>query len=290
MCGGVTVAQRGLYELIQYLQRGTKLHIGVLFFGSFGNARCRLPHAATIHSSPVCTLLKSGGAGFRRCFRCRNMAIRKALETKRAFGGLCSNGVYEYMHPVVIGGEVAAVIFIGNMLVGGEENARLLRQLSTHTHLLSSLERGFTAEDAAAIAQIIDTYIRSLLAMGSDHMGEKKDSLIENVKTYIRESMEFDLGCAHVASVFHYNRNYLGRIFKKEVGLSIAQYLMCVRLERAKELLSHTRLPVAEIASRCGFDGVSYFNRAFKADEGLTPTEYRVGTADPSYALVLDKT
>lgn len=269
------VAQRGLYELIQYLQRGTKLHIGVLFFGSFGNALCRLPHAATIHTSPVCTLLKSGVAGFRRCFRCRNMAIRKALETKKAFGGLCSNGVYEYMHPVVIGGEVASVIFIGNMWVGGEENARLKQHLGEHTYLYPTMEKDFTAEDGAALAEILDTYIRSLLAMGKDYMGEKKDSLIENVKTYIRESMEFDLGCAHVASVFHYNRNYLGRIFKKEVGLSIAQYLMCVRLERAKELLSKTRLSVIEIAARCGFGGVSYFNRAFKEAEAATPTEYR---------------
>ena len=99
--------QRGLYDLIRYLQKGTNLHIGVLFFGSYGNELCRLPHAATIHTSPVCEQMKLGSAGFRRCFRCRNMAIRKALETKRAFGGLCSNGVYEYMHPVVLEGEVA---------------------------------------------------------------------------------------------------------------------------------------------------------------------------------------
>jgi AraC-like DNA-binding protein len=78
-----------------------------------------------------------------------------------------------------------------------------------------------------------------------------------------------------VAAVFHYNRNYLGRVFKEEVGMSIAQYLMQVRLERARELLSATHLPVIEIAERCGFGGVSYFNRAFKAEEGITPTEYR---------------
>ena len=273
------MAQRGLYELILYLQRGTHLHIGVLFFGSFGNELCRLPHAATIHNAPVCTLLKSGASGFRRCFRCRNMAIRKALETKVAFGGLCSNGVYEYMHPVVIGGEVAALIFVGNMIEGGEENARLSAHLGTHTHLLSTMERGYSETDAAALAEILDTYIRALLREGEPLAGEKKDSLIENVKTYIRESMEFDLGCAHVAAVFHYNRNSLGRIFKQQVGMSIAQYLMRVRLSRARELLSGTCLPVIEIAARCGFGGVSYFNRAFKAEMRVTPSEYRKGCA-----------
>ena len=267
--------QRGLYDLIRYLQRGTRLHIGVLFFGSFGNELCRLPHAATIHSSPVCEQMKMGSAGFRRCFRCRNMAIRKALKTKKPFGGLCSNGVFEYMHPVVIKGEAAALIFIGNMMTEREGNARLLHNLGDRVSLLSTVEKAYCEEDAAALAEILDAYIRLLLSEGEDRLGERKDSLIENVKTYIRESMEFDLGCAHVAEVFHYNRNYLGRIFKAEVGVSIAQYLMQVRLERARELLSATRLPIIEIAARCGFGGVSYFNRAFKAEEGIPPTEYR---------------
>ena len=267
--------QRGLYDLIRYLQKGTRLHIGVLFFGSYGNELCRLPHAATIHTSPVCEQMKLGSAGFRRCFRCRNMAIRKALETKKPFGGLCSNGVYEYMHPVVLEGEVAALIFVGNIAAGGEENARLLRHIGEHTTLLSTMEAELSGEDAAAISEILDAYIRLLLSEGTAAIEEKKDSLIENIKTYIRESMEFDLGCAHVAAVFHYNRNYLGRVFKEAVGMSIAQYLMQVRLERARELLSATHLPVIEIAERCGFGGVSYFNRAFKAEEGITPTEYR---------------
>ena len=219
--------------------------------------------------------MKTEEAGFRRCFRCRNMAIRRALETKKPFGGLCSRGVYEYMHPVVVEGEAAAVIFIGNIRTGGEENTRLLASLSDSPALLDTMEADFSEADAAAMAEIVDAYIRMLLKSGEEAEDEKKDSLIENVKAYIRQSMEFDLGCAHVAAVFHYNKSYLGRIFKQEVGESIAQYLMRVRLARGRELLCQTKLSVIEIAARCGFAGVSYFNRAFKAEEGTTPTEYR---------------
>ena len=266
---------RGLYDLIRYLQNGTKLHIGVLFFGSFGNENCRLPHAHTIHSSPVCTELKRESAGFRRCFRCRNMAIRKAIETKRPFGGLCTGGVYEYTHPVVIGEAVAAIVFIGNILPRREENARLLSRIGERRDLLATMEKTLSEADAAAMAEILDAYIRLLLEAGGGALVEKKNSLIDNVKSYIRESTEFDLGTAHIATVFHYNKSYLGRLFKQETGMSIASYLHSVRLERAKELLLQSRLPIIEIAARCGFSDVTYFNRVFKAVEKITPTEYR---------------
>ena len=272
---------RDLYDLIRYLQNGTRLHIGVSFFGSFGNEKCRLPHAHTIHSSPVCAELKQDSGGFRRCFRCRNMALRKALESKRPFGGLCTGGVFEYTHPVLVGGEVAAVIFIGNILVGEGENERLMKRLGERRELLATMEDRLTAADAAAMAEILDSYIRLLLKEGEDALSEKKNSLIGNVKSYICESLEFDLGTAHIASVFHYNKSYLGRLFKQETGMSIASYLHSVRLERAKALLLHTRLPVIEIAARCGFSEVAYFNRVFKAAEKMTPTEFRQGKNRP---------
>lgn len=272
---------RDLYDLIRYLQNGTHLHIGVSFFGSFGNEKCRLPHAHTIHSSPVCSELKQDNGGFRRCFRCRNMALRKALETKLPFGGLCTGGVFEYTHPVLVDGEVAAVIFIGNILVGGEKNERLLSRLGERQSLLSTMEDRLAEEDAAAMAEILDAYIRLLLKEGADALSVKKNSLIGNVKSYIRESLEFDLGTAHIAAVFHYNKSYLGRIFKEETGMSIARYLQNVRLARAKEMLLQTRLPVIEIAARCGFSDVAYFNRVFKDAERMTPTEFRRGKNRP---------
>ena len=272
---------RDLYDLIRYLQNGTRLHIGVFFFGSFGNEKCRLPHAHTIHSSPVCTELKKDSGGFRRCFRCRNMALRKALESKRPFGGLCTGGVFEYTHPVLVDGEVAAVIFIGNILAGEGGNARLLSRLGARQSLLSTMEDRLTAADAAAMAEILDSYIRLLLKEGADALGEKKYSLIDNVKSYIRESTEFDLGMEHIAAVFHYNKSYLGRIFKEETGMSIARYLQNVRIARAKEMLLQTRLPVIEIAARCGFSDVAYFIRVFKVAERMTPTEFRRGKNRP---------
>ena len=265
---------KGLFELIRHLERGTRLHIGALFFGNYGNELCRLPHDHSIHSSPICEEFKKVPLGYQRCFRCRNMALKKALKTREAFGGFCVNGIFEYTHPVVVDGEVAAVIFIGNILPSGEENPTLTKRLGTRREFIDTLEDSVDVETVKSIAGIIEEYVLLLFEKGGLQK-DAGDALIENVKSYIRENAEFDIGTAHVASVFHYNKSYLGRRFKQECGVSIAEFLTSERISRAKGYLAKTRLSVIEIAERCGFSGVGYFNRIFKATAGKTPTEYR---------------
>ena len=102
-----------LYDLINYLQYGTNLHIGVLFLGSYGNDMVKLPHRQEIHAGVLCDEFKT--QNFDRCYRCRNKAVYKALKTKKDFGGVCINGIYEYTRPVVINDEVASIIYIGNI-------------------------------------------------------------------------------------------------------------------------------------------------------------------------------
>lgn len=266
--------EKGLFALIRHLERGTRLHIGVLFFGNYGNELCRLPHSHSIHAAPICEHFKRTHLDYRRCFRCRNLALKKALETKAPFGGLCSNGIYEYTHPVVVGGDVAAVIFIGNILLSGKEPSRLTKRLEKARGLIDTMETEISAEETASLARIIEEYIFLLFDKGGAR-SVSDDALIENVKSYIRSNMEFDVCTAHIASVFHYNKSYLGRRFKQESGLSIAEYLAAVRIERAKIYLTRDRLTVTEISERCGFSAVGYFNRLFKAATGKTPTDYR---------------
>ena len=269
------MAEVGLYDLIKYIERGTSLHIGVLFFGNYGNELCRLPHGHKIHSSPICEKFKNGHSDYRRCFRCRNAALRRAVETKKPFGGYCVNGIFEYTHPIVLNDEVIAMVFIGNVLRGGEENTRLMRRVKDERGLLSTMESGFDEKELAEIAEIIEGHILMLLEKGGE-CHDFENTLIENIKSYIRTNREFNLSAEHIAEVFHYNKSYLGRRFKQETGISIAEYLQKARLDMAFSYLTDTSLTVLEISGRCGFSEVAYFNRVFKAHTGMTPTEYRL--------------
>ena len=262
-----------LYDLITYLEYGTKLHIGVLCFGNYGNEKCTLPVSHMIHSRKICDEFKSSNEGFRRCFKCRTAAVQKAITTQKTFSGYCINGVFEYMRPIIIDGEVAFVIFIGNIL--GENTEKIKAKLINKPELIDTLETGFSFEQCEAVGNLIETYIHMLLKTVPQGEQVHCNQLIENIKNYVDSKLEFDIKIWHIANIFHYNAQYLGRLFKEGANLSFNDYLNSQRLKRSEILLKETELSVLEISNRVGFNNISYFNRLFKKHLGTTPTEYR---------------
>lgn len=78
-----------------------------------------------------------------------------------------------------------------------------------------------------------------------------------------------------LASMVHMNRTYFCTYFKKVMQTGVFDYINRLRIERACMLLAGTEYPVIKIAMECGFENVSYFNRRFKQQTGMTPMQYR---------------
>ena len=260
-----------LYDLINYLQYGTNLHIGVLFLGNYGNDMVNLPHRQEIHAGVLCDEFKI--KNFNKCYRCRNRAIYKAIKTKTDFGGVCINGIYEYTRPVIINDEVASIIFIGNIFNKEKGYDRLKLHIGERAWLFDTLEKNFPEEKCKEVGNLLESYIRVLLEKHSSK--NEINPIVENIKSYIEENLEFDIKIHHVAGIFHYNEQYFGRFFKKETGKSFSDYLSLRRLEKAALLLESTNDTILSVANKAGFNNVTYFNRIFKKVYRLTPTEYR---------------
>lgn len=270
-----------LFELIEMISRGTKLHIGVLFFGQYGNEKMILPHEHQIHFSPLCEAFKSTGNGYRRCFRCRNTAIRKVFREKTSFGGYCLNGVYEYTRPIVENGETVGMIYIGNVLLSND--CILRTRIAEHQideSLVDTLEREISERDCERIANVIESYIRMLVFVCPNE--ERKNPIVENLKNYAVANLEYPLDMKRVSEVFHYNPKYMGRLFKAETGMSLCEFMNAKRIERAKEYLLQDKDSVIEIAYKTGFENVTYFNRVFKRYASVTPMEYRKEKSEKS--------
>ena len=75
---------------------------------------------------------------------------------------------------------------------------------------------------------------------------------------------------------------YLGRLFRRSVGLSPLGFLARVRAEHAATLLTHSTVPVARVGAAVGWDDPTYFARRFRTLSGLTPTEYRRRSQSPT--------
>ncbi|SDC54851.1 two-component system, response regulator YesN [Paenibacillus sp. UNCCL117] len=92
---------------------------------------------------------------------------------------------------------------------------------------------------------------------------------------YIEEHYAEQLSLQQVASHVHLNAAYFSHLFKKETGRSFVNFLIDVRMDKAKLLLSNTNLNVTEVSGKVGYDLPNYFAKLFKINTGLTPKEYR---------------
>ncbi len=108
------------------------------------------------------------------------------------------------------------------------------------------------------------------------------DSLVESsekfekILAYVDQHyMEPDLSVSSISYQFDNNISYLSRMFKKEKGIGMLDYIHQLRIEKAKQLLSDSEMSIREIAQAVGYSNDIAIIRAFKRYEGITPGKYR---------------
>jgi len=266
-----------LSDLISALEYGTKLHISVVFLSNFGNVKTRLPFQQGFHTSPICRAEKATAEGYAACYRCRNLALKMAVRRKKSFGGCCVKGIYEYCRPVIHEDEVACVIFVGN--IRGDDPAKNARLQEKHGgDVLQTLEPDFSPERCQKTADIVESYILHLLSAYAGSEFAAFDPLLENIKSHLAENMRFGFSMQELAEVFNYNEKYIGRYFKSKTGMTVREYCNQMKIDRAKKLLRDTDLSIATVATRIGYNNVTYFNRVFHLETGMSPKEFRRAT------------
>jgi len=102
-----------------------------------------------------------------------------------------------------------------------------------------------------------------------------KEQLFQDICDYVSWHLTENLKVSQVANYFGYNEKYLTTFFKQRAGISLKQYILQIKMERAKASLSETTEPVSQIAFQLGFTDAHNFSNAFRKVTGLSPTEYR---------------
>lgn len=104
---------------------------------------------------------------------------------------------------------------------------------------------------------------------------EPHNRFLHYVKEWIRMNSNHPLTIEEIANHFGYNKAYLSHTFSKNTGTTISQFILQVRMEKAKSLLLNTNDTVTKVAADCGFKDEKYFMRVFKQTENMTPTAFR---------------
>lgn len=98
---------------------------------------------------------------------------------------------------------------------------------------------------------------------------------IRKVKEYILEHLQYAITLEEVAEYANYSPAYFSTLFRKETGMNFKDYLLKVRLDRAKEYLKHTDESIVLISEKLGFGSDKYFRKVFKKETGVRAQEYR---------------
>lgn len=103
---------------------------------------------------------------------------------------------------------------------------------------------------------------------------ENEHAVIGRVVQYLNEHVTEDIGHDVIATKYRIHPGYLSRLFKQEMGETLSEYLLRIKIERAAALLKQGEYKIGEIAAMVGYGTPSYFSIIFKKLTGHSPREY----------------
>jgi two-component system response regulator YesN len=102
-----------------------------------------------------------------------------------------------------------------------------------------------------------------------------KDFNVYEIKDYIDRNYHEEIKISFFSDKYYLSRVYLMKLFKREFGFGIYEYVLKVRMNRAKELLGDPSIKILNISQMLGYNDHNYFSKAFKNYFGIAPTDYR---------------
>ena len=125
----------------------------------------------------------------------------------------------------------------------------------------------------SAVLGFVQWVFETLKGCGKER--KSQEDVVSQVKDYIENHLNEELSRSRLAKIVFLSEDYVSKLFKTTTGMSIPGYIAARRIEKAKEYLSHSNLPVSRIALEVGYSNFSYFSKTFRDLTGMTPNEYR---------------
>lgn len=204
----------------------------------------------------------------------QSIKMGNAEETKRlfkplgseGFGHLCDDPVRNLKYHLVI-----TIAFITRYCIEGGMEMETAYNLSDV--YISRVDRCATAENVNAIhRELVDDYVQRM------HIITKNDLYSKAVlmcMDYIYDNLHSKIKLETLADITGLSSTYLSKLFHREVGDTISQYILKKRIEAAENLLKFSDYSCTSISNYLCFSSESHFIHTFKKYTKITPKEYR---------------
>lgn len=138
-----------------------------------------------------------------------------------------------------------------------------------HVHLISQ------TTNRPRMDTLLAQFIRDYQFLLHQQSLKQYSLLTQKIITLIRQDITADLSLNTISEKINANAKYVSALFKREVGITLTDYVTKQRMELAKQMLLYTDYPIKTIAQSCGIPDIHYFSHLFKRRIGCTPKFYR---------------
>ena len=194
----------------------------------------------------------------------------------------CPFGIYEALMPIKKHEKIIAYIFLGMGIEDDEksENECFKLALEASPNLNKDELRACIAtiprhskERLAAFSALLPVLADSIEV--NDLLSEDNVTIGQLTKRYIKSHLSQRITLADIAGDLHCSIVTVTENFKSEFGITVMEYVMQKRMQKAERLLENRELSVRNVSEACGFSNVECFSRNFKNKYGVSPREWR---------------
>lgn len=273
--------------ILKRFQRSLRSLTGLCFDFVDISARPSVNLRASQDFSPFCRLIHSTPSGRRACVECNIAAVKKCFKLRKPIIYNCHLGLVDIVVPLIVKGVGIGVLTSGQFLFSkpvkrtfDRVKPRILQldiNLRTAWNNYSALRviDKSRAKDIVALISIIVEYVVEAESKILELRETYHKDILRQAQQYIESEYKKSISLNNVASVVHISASRLAHIIRDKLNTNFTSYLNEVRIEKAKFLLSNTKLSIKEIAYNVGFQNLSHFNHLFKRVADLSPSEYR---------------
>ena len=235
-----------------------------------------------MYESNVCAMIHESPRCLDRCLASDLEALSQVAKTRRPLVYTCPFGFFEAIFPVLKEGTLVGYLFIGPAIrcaesVDAEVLGRIVESApELDVDLLTTAIAGAThrteeqLDSFCGLLAILGEYIENHTLLTSKNL-----TVGQLVKSYVKQHLSQKITLSRLSLALHCNTVTLTETFRREVGVTIMNYVQRERMARATYLLRSTDLSIAEIADLCGISQTEYFSKCFRTSFGLSPSEWR---------------
>ena len=194
----------------------------------------------------------------------------------RSFLGGGTDSIFDtkYIAPVIQQKQLQAIPFYRR----NKEDQYVLHQLTEAVRLAHRQPLFYEFQLREIFSSLWETvYMRAADQISSSELYDlKEEERIKKMLTFIQEHYSEKLSVARIAGCVPISERECYRIFRNSLGTTPAEFLLSVRLKKARDLLTSTQKSIVEVALESGFGNSSYFGKLFRRQYLMSPGEYRM--------------